>query len=342
MNTDAMQDSAKVVISGLQPDGILPGGKEEMWRDLHLLPGAHLKGAAWGNSLTIEGAPVEADSAVYTRGAIKIKASLKEGADTGIVNFSSSVTSPDSVVIEDVPFRVRFMSCVYTGVANLNNCIVYGNLYARRCTLQNSIVLGGVYCQGHLQIENSLVSTFRAKRVTIGPGVTLLFPAAMAEESIQMDHPVRALPFFDLSGTSQENSSTRGGMVLMDQRDVYFAGEDLAADGSSRSWHVLSIYERILDASRSLELLRRNQRFLECLALGRHLDPLIRDAFLGRVKHQLEERLWDLLKGEPLPEIDDSTAIAELVHRTEIQGSIFRMVSDEAAYALTQSFPTIH
>jgi hypothetical protein len=281
MNTDAMRDSARVVVSGLRHDGILPGGKEEMWRDLHLLSGAHLKGAAWGNTLTVEGAPIEVDSAVYVRGAIKIKASSKEDADSGVVNFASTVTSPDSIAIEDNPFRVRFMSSVYTGVAGLNNCIVYGNLYARRCTLRNSIVLGGVYCQGPLQIENSLVSTFKAKRVTIGPGVTLLLPAAMAEESMHLEHPVRALPFFDLSGASQETSSARGGVVWMDQRDVYAAGGDLAGDGSSRSWHVLSIFERILDASRSLQLSRRNQRFLECLALGRHLDLLIRDAFLA-------------------------------------------------------------
>ena len=215
MNTDAMRDSARVVVSGLRHDGILPGGKEEMWRDLHLLSGAHLKGAAWGNTLTVEGAPIEVDSAVYVRGAIKIKASSKEDADSGVVNFASTVTSPDSIAIEDNPFRVRFMSSVYTGVAGLNNCIVYGNLYARRCTLRNSIVLGGVYCQGPLQIENSLVSTFKAKRVTIGHGVTLLLPAAIAEESMHLDHPVRALPFFDLSGASQETSSARGGVVWM-------------------------------------------------------------------------------------------------------------------------------
>jgi hypothetical protein len=46
--------------------------------------------------------------------------------------------------------------------------------------------------------------------------------------------------------------------------------------------------------------------------------------------------------GETLPELDDSTSIAEVVHRTEIQGSIFSMVSDEAAYVLSRRFPTIH
>jgi hypothetical protein len=331
MHSDTNQADTRVVLSDIQEGGVLPGNKNEMWRDLCLLSGAQLRGPAWGNLMKVEGAPVKVEAAVYIKGAINIKAASKEKNNSGMVSFGSSVTSSESVVVDEVPFRVQFLSCLYTGVANLNNCIVYGNVYARRCVLRNSIVLGGIYCQGALQLENSLVSIVQAKRISFGRSVSMFFPLALSEEPIAISYPVRFLPFFDLSGFGKQGSSTMGGAIFADQRDVYTLGANPGVDSSAKFRHALSISERILNISRMLALVRRNQRYLECLSMGRHIDPAIRDAFLSRIDIPLEDRLWNLLNGENVPEIDGYSTVAELAEQPEILDSIRKLVSSEVS-----------
>jgi hypothetical protein len=135
MEKDTIQDSTRVVLAQLRHGSILPGSRAEMWRDLYFLPGTDLRGGAFGNKLFVEGPNVHVESAVYLRGEINIRQSKDQKPADGIVSFNSCVTTPDSLIISDVSFRTRFRANVYTGMVNLKNAIVYGNLYAKKAVI---------------------------------------------------------------------------------------------------------------------------------------------------------------------------------------------------------------
>jgi len=97
MNIDSIQDSTRVVLSELRHGSIIPGNRAEMWRELFLLPGADLRGSAFGKSLYVEGPDVNVEASIYVRESIKVAESDKEGIQSGNVTFGSCVTTPDSI-----------------------------------------------------------------------------------------------------------------------------------------------------------------------------------------------------------------------------------------------------
>lgn len=327
MNIDTVQDSTRVVVSGLRHGSILPGSRAEMWRDVYLNSGADLRGSVWGNRLSVQGPNVSIQDAVYVRGEIVVEPSNDmETGQNGSVTFGGCVTTPDSLVIQKAPFRTRILGSVYSGVVNLSNTIVYGNVYARNALLRNTVVLGGVFCRNSLLLEDSIVSTFRSRQVQIQKGVTLLFPVAISEAPAIFSSPMQALPFFDLS----DPEGKAGGAVAMDARDMYPV-QVRSDDGKASQIHLLSLDERVLEASTIMENFRRNQRFLEGLSLGTHLVPEYRAEFVER-RSKLEDRLFSLLD-VPIAQVQGRSAVDDLLKSPDIVDTLRSIGADPVAFA---------
>ena len=310
MNLDSMQDGSRVVVSETRHGSILPSSRAELWRDLFFLPGARLHGSAWGNRLSVSGPDVAIDGAVYVRGELRVVPSEKRparGERQATVTFGSSVAAADSI-FTDGAFTTRFRSNVYTSNAHLRGSVVYGNLYARNAIIRDSVILGGVFCRDTLTIENSIVATFRARRARLGYNVSLLFPVAAADETIEMAAPVRALSFLNLDKQGEE----KGGVVLLDASDTYrIAGPD------DHTLHVVSIDQRILDGKHLVDQFNQNQRLLELLVLAASLPPAQRDS-LQKTGEKIERRLQALLHERDLPEIHGFSSLEELLRRADV------------------------
>ena len=198
MTSDSIRDSTRYVVSDTHYGSIMPGNRMEMWRDVYLLRGADVHGGIWCGSLSVSGSGVNVSESVYCRGAASISRGDKPAPKDSNVTFASCFTSPDSLVADPADFKVRFLSDIYTGQLNISNTIVYGNIFANRVTIRDSIVLGGVFCTGTADISNSLVSTFNVGNANLGENVSIFFPFAVAKEHINLSSSVRVLTFYSL------------------------------------------------------------------------------------------------------------------------------------------------
>ena len=77
-----------------------------------------------------------------------------------------------------------FYSDVNAKSVSLNNAFVAGSIYADEITLENCVVIGGVFATQELNLKNSIVGTFNAPTVKISEIVHLLLPSAFSIEKI--------------------------------------------------------------------------------------------------------------------------------------------------------------
>lgn len=318
MGGDSIENSVRYVVSSRHAGGILPGKQAEMWRDVYLRPGAEVEGGIFGNRLHVEGQPIRVSGAVYLREAIEITFRPGEAPGQGGVEFGSAVTTADSILIDDqCPHRTRFRADVTANQARIRNAFVCGNLFVHNGFVQDSVVLGGIFCTGSLSLGNVVVGTFRAKRAELKPGVTLLYPFAVAEEPIAMDFPVRTLSFASLDDLLRDASDTGGGAVCLDGQDVVEVTEP--AEDAPRTLRMISLGARILDMEKVKARILDNRRILEELALGDHLAPHARHHFARGALADAEEALFRMLR-RPVPErAIEKSALAEVKERASVR-----------------------
>lgn len=328
MINDSIQDSTRYVVKDIHHGSIMPATRAEMKRDVFLLPGADIRGGIWANDLNIEGPKINVEEAVYSTNSIKIKGSkdFKKGSktkDLSLVTFRSSVSTADSIVVDKIDFKIRFMSDIYTHKINIKNSIVYGNIFSDSAIIDNSIVLGGVFCKDKLEISNSMVSTFRAKNVTLLENVYLFFPYAIADENIDLKEPIKAITFLNLYKdikSKRKGMENFGGVIELDEDDIFStkAGKVLGFDDEEKDVKLLSAAERILDISKVKKHFRYNKEFLEKIALRSHYKDEEMLESIEKPLLELEERLWNILKTKKVNTIKGTTQIEDLFERKEL------------------------
>ncbi len=321
MNKDSVQDSTRYVVSEVHHGSVLPGTRMEMGRDVFLLSGADVRGGVWCGTLTVTGPNINVTDSVYCRGAIAIN--NNDGSTNGNqdVKFGSCVTSPDSLIMGELPFKVRFLSDIYTGQLNLSNAFVYGNIFTRQAIIRNSIVLGGIFCKGRLKIESSFISTFETGNVEIGKNVSIFFPSAIARKPIELQYPVRVLTFYNLHQL-MKGEKDMGSTVNLDDNDIFKISLPKGSSGEQgetndyEDAYCLSITERILDSESVAKHLTYNRQFLKYLALGSNLDPSVKSSIFDKPMAELEKVLWETLDTKNLKGTSNpSVSIEDLFKR---------------------------
>jgi hypothetical protein len=321
MKPDSIQDSTRYVVSDVQYGNIMPGKKAEMWRNIFLLPGARIKGGIWGNDLVIEGPDVEIEKSVYLRGSITIKEASGNKSPNNCIDLKSNVISPDSLLIQqNTKFRSRFHADLYLGQVNLSNAIVYGNVYASSAILKNTVVLGGVYCKKSLDLENVVLFTFKCRELKIGQNVSLLAPFGFAESKFELNHPVKAITFFNFSENDKNDHPS--GIIYLDNDDVFQIKHDrlfnkkVADTDKTDDVYVLSIAERILNSSEIIQAFQKNRKFIEYISLGSHLSKADSNKYLSENREELEKFLFRLTDNKnKQPELTGARKIQEMIEK---------------------------
>ena len=293
MNRDSIQDSTRYVVGGVHQGSVIPGTRMEMWRDVYLVGGADVRGGVFCGSLSVQGPNVSVSESVYCRGAARVTSGDNPDPAAAPVTFGSSFASPDSLVVEDEEFKVRFLADLNVGQLNLANAFVYGNVFADRAVIRNSIVLGGIFCKNRLVMENSMASTFDAGRVQIGEGNYLLLPYAVARREMDMRAPVTALTFYSLY---RQPRGGAGETVALDNRDIVKL--DIPADsdeGEPRRIYCLSMLDRLLDSQPLANHLVMNRKLIERLVLQDKMAPGAQSETFKESVAELEALLWDTL-----------------------------------------------
>ncbi|MGV8138649.1 MAG: hypothetical protein AB2L20_25885 [Mangrovibacterium sp.] len=308
MESDSIQDSTRYLVKENHYGDIMPGNRAEMLRSIYLRSGAHVIGGIYGNELSVEGTGITVDGTVYCKTHIRIN--VPEKSNNQIVTFQSAVVCPGTILIVSEDNKTRFLSDIYSGKINLKRCIVYGNVYASSAVIEDSVVLGGVYCSKQLTLKNSVVFTFRAGECNLAEHVSILSPFGFAEK-IRMESTVNVLAFTGLfeKGYKQTNSGFK-----LDETDIYEIElekkDPLAAD---KKMQVLSIAERLLNTTGMIKQLEQNRNFIEFLSLNSHLPLDERNNFLKRNKEELEDELWQIVEEKrEFKEMDGSLSIKDM------------------------------
>jgi hypothetical protein len=303
MESDSVQDSTRYVVSGLHHGSVLPGKRAEMWRNAYLLPGTDIRGGVWCDELAIHGPDIKIAESVYARGRVTIADEDPKHPKNGNVTFESCITTPDALMTNSAKFKTRFLSDVYVGRLNISNAIIYGNVFAKSAIIRDSIILGGVFCQGKLEIEDSLIGTFKTRSAVIGKNVSLLMPFALSHEHITLQHPVNVLTFYSLYKHRAEAPENER-VIILGNDDVHrlFLPSDVAArseDEEAAELYCLSVAERILDSDAFVDVFEYNCKMTEYLSLGKHFDSSTKGDLFDRPMEELEERLWETLRSKP-------------------------------------------
>ncbi len=293
MASDSIHDSTRYLVNELHYGNIMPGNRAEMLRDVYLQRGAIIKGGVFANELTINGSGISIDGAVYCQNNIKMEYSnIIDGED---VTFGSSVVCPGTLLVPGNKIKTRFLSDLYLGKCNLKNCIVYGNVYSSSATIEDSIILGGIYCKGQLKLKNSIIFTFRAVQIEFDEHVSILSPFGYAEK-IVLNSTVNVLTFKNLFNSSFEKFND--GNIKLDETDIYeveLEKKEDAIEQEPKKIQVLSVAERLLNTTEIIEYFKQNRNFIEFLSLNSHLSEEDRVIFLKNNKEELELKMWKII-----------------------------------------------
>lgn len=314
MERDSIQDSTRYVVSGLHRGSVIPGKRNEMWKDVYLEPGAKIQGSIWGNELQAIGPDIEVTGSVYCRGAIRIRYEKQKSKTGEIVNFGSSVVSPDSVMVDAQPCKTRFNTDIYSGIVNLKNSIVYGNVYATNAIIKDSVIFGGIYCKKKLEISNSVIFTFDAVDTRINDRVCMLAPFALSKSSLELNDVVRAISFFDLL---EDEHSDIDGFVELNQEDIFKVKTSALDNGGESDYtHVMSFSERVLNSEDIIDAFRKNRNIIERFTLQSHLSEEDRKDFEQNFRNKAEKKLWGIIDhGIDGSKLEGHKSYAELLER---------------------------
>jgi len=324
MSESTIDGSVRYVVRGEHPGAILPGKRAEMWRDIYLFPGAVVGGGIMGNQLEIEGGGARVMGSIFTRGSIQIIAA-PTSTPPEPVRFDSVACAGQTIITRE-PFsaRVSFLADVFAEQVNLSNALIRGNLYARRATLRNCVVMGGVFCQGHLVLQNVILSTFRAASVEVQPELMLFFPFAIAEQPIQLDFSAKCLSFTNLLRLDQVELDQQA-VVSMDAKDVVEVREP--EDPACSPFYMLSLGSRILDLNQVKRQFEENLRFIKTLSLGDHLSQTAKSTFENLDLARVESLLFSLLANPPKGDLERSAPLSTIEDREEILQFIKNIIS---------------
>lgn len=156
---------------------ILPKNTAELQQNITVDAQVIVEGAVYTNNLEINNGPAEFKSAVFAAQEIHIK---NDCSDT--VYFRKAVASSNSIVSLLVKGSCIYGADINAPSVKLKNCFVCGSIYGAEISVENSVILGGIFASKTLNIQSSIIGTFNAPEVNSGGVNYLLYPTAFSVE----------------------------------------------------------------------------------------------------------------------------------------------------------------
>lgn len=177
-------DGPQVVLrNNVVKGALLPRSYAEMDRDVRVDGEAVVEGALFARSLLITGGPLTVEGAVYAQREIHVQSDCHE-----IVRFAKAVGTAGTVSCLPTSGGVIFGADINAAAVTLRHAFVAANVFGDDVTLEDCVVLGGVFASKSLAMTNCVVGTFHAPAVRLAQELILLLPAGFSVE------PIAALP----------------------------------------------------------------------------------------------------------------------------------------------------
>ncbi|HNY22760.1 MAG TPA: hypothetical protein PKO22_11500 [Treponemataceae bacterium] len=184
-------DDRLALQDNLVKTGIIPKSSKELERSVTIQGNVILEGAVYGKNIIIENGPATFQGAVYAHNELHIQSDA-----TGSLKFMKAVGSTASIVGIANSARPHFGADINSKSVRLKNAFVAASIFGDEVSLDNCVVLGGVFATKKLTVQNCIVGTFNSPEVSAGGINYLLYPTAFSVE------PISSLPgteFFNLS-----------------------------------------------------------------------------------------------------------------------------------------------
>lgn len=193
---------------------ILPEKSSELGRNISILGDTVIEGATYAYKLEIEQGDVSFRGAVFTQLELFINTSAK-----GNIEFLKSVGSANNIVSRALECNLSFYSDINAKKVTLTNAFVAGSIYADEISIQNCVVIGGLFATQSLEIINSIAGTFNSPSVKAEDKVFLLLPSAFSIEKVMFAPGTKFinLSLADLGSLFKGAPQAEGsGMIEMD------------------------------------------------------------------------------------------------------------------------------
>ena len=295
--------------------GILPNKMSELSRTVNVVGETIVEGPIYANKLTIESAPFEVKGAVFTQGELYINNDVN-----GKVVFRKAVGSASSVVTRAMKCETTFCSDVNAKSITLSNTFVSGSLYGDEITLENCVVIGGVFATQSLAIKDCIIGTFISPFVELDGNVYLLLPSVFSVERINYTKTTHlfSLALADLGSLyrHQEESEESGKIEINPDSDDL---RTTLTDGDQqRTLHSYSVIGKVLAADLIDTDKFQNHFLLSAAALG---PQMLKTYDLGTDKDgkpallttdRIRSFFFDLLNGRiKVKDLDGSFSIEQ-------------------------------
>jgi len=195
-----MRDGYGIRVTGTYPRAILPEIVAEVGRfQITMSEGAVVQGGMVCENLEVLGRPFEIQGSVVSTGAVSIGAGDDDALIRGSVIASSSISVRRASSQIGI---VRVLGDVGASNLNLERVVVFGNVFGKRVSLSQCLVVGSAYASEELLLSDSICSTFIGGRVETRNRAVLLAHSGIAYDELVVQgeictaflHPWREMP----------------------------------------------------------------------------------------------------------------------------------------------------
>jgi hypothetical protein len=278
--SDFTNDHSRCVIKGVFEGDVFPGKIQQLNRKTYVEAGALVKGAILGGDIVFRGSPFQVEGAICSRGEVTVENLAKRSViqSTVVANRSFAVHGDRA---EDKGW-LAVLGDVHSERANLDRCVVYGNVFADNVILSNCCVLGLVHARKRLEINKSMIGTYRASTVHIGHDVKTLTPYVASAQEPSFEAPITCLAFLNLRRlfwNEQPGELGPGAVFELNASDLQRVNyEEVISEGNKQQDRevrdfVLGPGARVLDSESAEGILTENSAFISMLVLRDLLDP---------------------------------------------------------------------
>lgn len=310
-------DATEILLKdNLVRGAILPQKIAELNRNIIFAGNVEVEGAIFGRRIEVRDGDLTVKGAAFAQGELYINSDA-----TGEVVFCKAVGSAGSIAARSSKCRPMFYADINAKTVALKNAYVSGSIYADEITLENCVVIGGVFATQEASITDSIVGTFNSPHIRLAGTVQLLLPSAFTIEKPETAPNTRMfnLSLADLGallrGVAEDPNSGRIPMNL----DTDEVRADLSEDEVRRTLRSFTVVGKVLAADMINTDRFQNHFLLTSAALG---PQLLRTYDLGTDaagkpvvldESTLRDFFFDLLEGRKEPRaLDAKFSIADM------------------------------
>ena len=160
--------------------GVLPAKIAELSRTVTIQADTRVEGPIYASKMEVQNGETVVTGAVFTQQELYVNSDAK-----GTIDFEKCVASASSVFSRAQGCELSFHSDINAKSVSLVNAFVGGSIYADEISLENCVVIGGVFATQNAEIKNCLLGTFNVPSIRVEGSLGLLLPTAFSVEKMQ-------------------------------------------------------------------------------------------------------------------------------------------------------------